>query len=120
MGDTATRPIEQRCGTLAALLFLYGQVLKVELPWLDEVTAARAQRKLPVVLTPSEVRALLMEMSGVTSLVAAMLYGTGMRLPSGKTARVRWGVRGACAEPVERQRLASRCAPWKGGAACQR
>ena len=50
----------------SALLFLYGQVLKVELPWLDEVTAARTQRKLPVVLTPSEMRALLMEMSGVT------------------------------------------------------
>ena len=49
----------------SALLFLYGQVLKLELPWLDEVTAARTQRKLPVVLTPSEVRALLLEMSRV-------------------------------------------------------
>ena len=103
-------------------MFLYGQVLKVELPWLDEVTVARTQRKLPVVLTPSELRALLMEMSGVTGLVAAVLYGTGMRLPSGETARagVRRGIRGACAEPVERQRLASRCAPCQGGAACQR
>lgn len=35
----------------SALLFLYGQVLKLELPWLDEMTAARTQRKLPVVLT---------------------------------------------------------------------
>ena len=52
----------------SALLFLYGQVLKVELPWLDEVTAARTQRKLPVVLAPPEMRPLLMEMSGVTGL----------------------------------------------------
>ena len=58
----------------SALLFLYGQVLKLELPWLDEVTAARTQRKLPVVLTPSEVRALLLEMSGVAGLDATLLW----------------------------------------------
>ena len=73
----------------SALLFLYGQVLKLELPSLEQVTAARTQRKLPVLLTPSEVRALLMEMSGVTGLVAAMLYGTGMRLMEGLRLRVK-------------------------------
>ena len=44
--------------TKSALLFLYGEVLKLELPWLDEVITARTQHKLPVVLTPTEVRAL--------------------------------------------------------------
>lgn len=73
----------------SALLFLYGQVLRVGLPWLDEMTAARTQRKLPVVLTPSEVRALLLEMSGVAGLVAALLYGTGMRLMEGLRLRVK-------------------------------
>jgi integron integrase len=73
----------------SALLFLFGQVLKLELPWLDEVTTARTQRKLPVVLTPSEVRALLLEMSGVAGLVAALLYGTGMRLMEGLRLRVK-------------------------------
>ena len=52
----------------AALLFLYAQVLKIELPWLGEVVSARVQRRLPVVLTPAEVRALLHEMSGLTGL----------------------------------------------------
>ena len=43
----------------AALLFLYRQVLGIELRWLDEVIAAKAARCLPVVLTPVEVRKLL-------------------------------------------------------------
>jgi integron integrase len=73
----------------AALLFLYGQVLKVELPWLDEIVAARASRKLPVVLTPSEVRALLHEMNGTMGLVASLLYGTGMRLLESLRLRVK-------------------------------
>ena len=73
----------------SALLFLYGQVLKIELPWLAEVVTARTRRKLPVVLTPSEVRALLHEMSGTAGLVAAVLYGTGMRLMEGLCLRVK-------------------------------
>jgi integron integrase len=73
----------------SALLFLYSQVLKQELPWLDEVTTARTQRKLPVVLTSSEVRALLHELNGTTGLVASLLYGTGMRLLEGLRLRVK-------------------------------
>jgi integron integrase len=64
----------------SALLFLYREVLGVQLPWLDEVISAKARRRLPVVLTPSEVRALLHEMSGTMGLIASLLYGTGMRL----------------------------------------
>ena len=64
----------------SALLFLYRRVLDVQLPWLDEVAAARLDKKLPVVLTTTEVHRLLDEMSGVQGLVAALLYGTGMRL----------------------------------------
>jgi integron integrase len=64
----------------AALLYLYSQVLQVDLPWLDEVVQARTPRRLPVVLTPSEVRALLQHMNGSTGLIARLLYGTGMRL----------------------------------------
>ncbi len=73
----------------AALLFLYGQVLNVDLPWLDEIVAARASRRLPVVLTPSEVRALLNELNGSAGLVASLLYGTGMRLLEGLRLRVK-------------------------------
>lgn len=65
---------------LAALLFLYKQVLGVDLPWLDEVVRAKRPQRLPTVLTTDEVAALLQQMEGVHSLMANLLYGTGMRL----------------------------------------
>jgi integron integrase len=64
----------------AALLYLYKEVLQVELPWLDEVVQPKVSRRPPVVLTPTEVRDLLQRMSGTTGLIAQLLYGTGMRL----------------------------------------
>lgn len=64
----------------SALLFLYREVLKIELPWLDEVIAAKVVKRLPVVLTQVETRELLNAMSGTMGLAAALLYGTGMRL----------------------------------------
>ena len=64
----------------SALLFLYREVLHIELPWLDEVIAAKMGKRLPVVLTQTEMRKLLNAMSGTMGLVAALLYGTGMRL----------------------------------------
>lgn len=73
----------------AAILFLYRQVLGVELPWLDEVVQARERRRLPVVLTPGEARALLDQLDGTMGLLAALLYGTGMRLMEGLRLRVK-------------------------------
>ena len=65
---------------LSALLFLYREVLGVELPWLEGLTRAKRPQRLPVVLTPAEVRAVLERMDGVYGLMARLLYGTGMRL----------------------------------------
>ena len=73
----------------AALLFLYKEVLAIELPWLDNVVQAKTSRRLPVVLTPTEVRALLHELSGTMWLVASLLYGTGMRVLEGLRLRVK-------------------------------
>jgi len=64
----------------SALLFLYRQVLGIELPWLDEIVQARRGTRLPVVLTPREVRDLLGATQGTMGLVVGLLYGTGMRL----------------------------------------
>ena len=49
---------------LQALLFLYRQVLEIELPWLNNVTRAGSAKRLPVVLTREEVRALLAQLQG--------------------------------------------------------
>jgi len=73
----------------SALLFLYREVLKIELPWLDEVIAAKAAKRLPVVLTQVEARELLGAMSGTMGLIAALLYGTGMRLLEALRLRVK-------------------------------
>ncbi|WP_091529660.1 integron integrase [Fontimonas thermophila] len=73
----------------AAILFLYKQVLGVELPWLSEVVQAKVSKRLPVVLTPREVRLLLNELSGTMGLVVSLLYGTGMRLMEGLRLRVK-------------------------------
>jgi len=63
----------------SALLFLYREVLQVELPWLKEIVQAKQTPRLPVVLTLGEVRTLLDQMDGVMLLVTRLLYGTGMR-----------------------------------------
>ena len=65
---------------LSALLFLYREVLGVELPWLDDVVRAKRPLHLPVVLTRDEVRAVLQRLDGVPRLMAVLLYGAGLRL----------------------------------------
>lgn len=55
---------------LSALLFLYREVLEINLPWLDQVVRAKRPARLPVVLTRQEVTAVLNRMSGVYGLLA--------------------------------------------------
>ena len=65
---------------LAALLFLYRSVLGVEMGQVEEVLRARKPKRLPVVLDRSEVAALLGALEGTHWLIAALLYGSGLRL----------------------------------------
>ncbi len=65
---------------LSAILFLYKQVLRIELPWMDGVIRARRPQRLPVVLTREEVASVLAQLDGTLWLVANLLYGSGMRL----------------------------------------
>jgi integron integrase len=65
---------------LSALLFLYREVLGVQLPWLNDVQRPTRPRRIPSVLTREEVAALLSHIEGDVGLVARLLYGTGMRL----------------------------------------
>ena len=65
---------------LSALLFLYREVLSVDLPWMESVTRAKRPQKMPTVLSRSEVTRLLAVMDGQVGLMASLLYGTGMRL----------------------------------------
>ncbi|WP_442909227.1 integron integrase [Ideonella sp. BN130291] len=74
---------------LNALVFLYQEVLGIQLPWLQEIGRPLAKRRLPVVMTVPEVQRLLSHMSGDTGLVARLLYGSGMRLLEGVRLRVK-------------------------------
>ena len=65
---------------LAALLFLYREVLAVELPWLDDLDRPKKPKRVPVVLSRGEVERLLTALDGTHALMARLLYGTGMRL----------------------------------------
>ena len=74
---------------LSALLFLYREVLKSTLPWMNEMVRAKRPARLPVVLTQIEVQAVLSRMQGPTLLLAQLLYGTGMRLMECMRLRVK-------------------------------
>ena len=65
---------------LNAIVFLYRRVLLRDVPQLDALVRARKPRRLPVVLTVTEVRAVLERLEGPTRLVAGLLYGSGLRL----------------------------------------
>lgn len=73
---------------LHALLFLYCQVLELDLPWLENITRATKPKRLPVVLSPIEVRAVLAQLEGVSWLIAGLLYGGGLRLTEALRLRV--------------------------------
>lgn len=73
----------------SALLFLYREVLGVELPWLDGVETAKRPQRLPVVLSRTEVDAVLSRMRGTSGLIARLLYGSGLRLMEAIRLRVK-------------------------------
>lgn len=72
---------------LAALLFLYRNLLERDLE-LTSVVRARSRQRLPVVLTTEEVRAVLQRLDGIAGLVAGLLYGSGLRLMEAVRLRV--------------------------------
>jgi len=65
---------------LSALLFLYKDVLKQEIGWLEKVERAKKPSRLPVVLTRSEIKRVFAHLHGTPKLMAGLLYGSGLRL----------------------------------------
>lgn len=86
--------VERRCSAstqnqaLSALLFLYREVLKIELPWVENFQRAKRPRNLPIVLSEQEVSRVLTQLDGVPWLVASLLYGSGLRLLEALRLRV--------------------------------
>ena len=65
---------------LSAVLFLYREVLRIDLGSLPRVPRAVVPTRVPVVLTPREVRLVIDRLAGMPRLVTALLYGAGLRL----------------------------------------
>jgi integron integrase len=76
---------------LAAILFLYRDVLDMPIGWLTALVRAKRPARVPVVLTKDEVRQVLGRLKGrgVASLIISLLYGTGMRLLEALRLRVK-------------------------------
>jgi integron integrase len=74
---------------LAALLFLYQEVLGQELQWIGDLVHAKRPAHVPVVLTPAEALSLLAGLTGPTALVGRLLYGAGLRLLEALRLRVK-------------------------------
>jgi len=73
---------------LNALVFLYRQVLGREEMTLDDITRAKRPERLPTVFDRSEIERLFVHMEGTPKLVAALLYGAGLRLLEGLRLRI--------------------------------
>ncbi len=87
-----------------ALLFLYREVLQIELPRLDGLQPAKKGPRAPVVFTVEEVQAILAKLQGRKRLMVSLLYGTGMRLSELLRLRVK---------DID-LRLKSNAAMWRG------
>jgi integron integrase len=74
---------------LSALLFLYREVLKQELPYIKNIERAKPAKHLPVVFTRNEVQLVLARLDGTPHLIASLLYGSGLRLMEALRLRVK-------------------------------
>ncbi len=74
---------------LSALLFLYRDVLKRDLPYISDIERAKPSRSLPIVFSRTEVQAVLARLAGTNHLIASLLYGAGLRLMEGIRLRVK-------------------------------
>jgi integron integrase len=74
---------------LCALLFLYRDVLQVELPYVEGIQRAKRPLRVPVVFTRAEVASLMPHLSGTYSQIAGLLYGSGLRLMEAVRLRVK-------------------------------
>ena len=75
---------------LSAILFLYREVLSIDLPWLNGINRPTRKQRIPAVLTQAEVAGVLAQMEdGITAVLTQLLYGTGMRLMEAMRLRVK-------------------------------
>jgi integron integrase len=80
MGQERRHASSTQNQALAAIRFLYRNLLQVDLDDIDDIVPAKKSQHLPVVLSREEVRSVLSRLRGPTRLMASLLYGAGLRL----------------------------------------
>jgi site-specific recombinase XerD len=65
---------------LNSLIFMYKHVLNIDSGWLENLTRSKRKKMLPTVLSVDEVRDVFSRMNGTPKLMAALIYGTGLRV----------------------------------------
>src|SRR5437870_997443 len=79
--SSATRPNARKSSRRSRMMALtISRFRRSNLPWLDDVVRAKRPKRLPIVLTRDEVRAVITELHGTPRLMATLLYGSGLRL----------------------------------------
>lgn len=89
LADRQHMSVSSHLQALHALLFLFRHVLAIEVGTLQGLRRMRRPQRLPEVLSVEEVRATLNAMHGMPRLIAALLYGSGMRVGEGVALRVK-------------------------------
>jgi integron integrase len=74
---------------LAAILYLYKNIVIKDIGWLDNVIRAKRTKRLPVVFSKQEVRNVFNYLTGTPKLICALLYGSGLRLGEALRLRVK-------------------------------
>ena len=74
---------------LNSILYLYKNIIKKDIEWIEGIKYAQRKRHLPIVLDKNEVKRILYELKGKSKLLGSLLYGTGMRLGEGLRLRVK-------------------------------
>jgi integrase len=74
---------------LSARLFLYREVLEIDLPWMNDVLRPKDRVRVPTVVSVGEVARRFAALEGPMALVGRLLYGTGLRLMEALRLRVK-------------------------------
>ena len=65
---------------LQAILFLYKEILKIQVGWINEIERAAKTKHIPVVFSRAVAKRVLENMTGIARLISSLLYGGEIRL----------------------------------------
>jgi integron integrase len=74
---------------LNSILYLYKNILRKDIKWIENIKYAQRKKHIPVVLDKREVKKVLYELKGIHNVLGCLLYGTGMRLSEGLRLRIK-------------------------------